>query len=134
MASSYATTRTALMQTLTLWFVSNLGGTLLLTLKFFLDRPNDAVIGLVSGLIAALLSLAIVPIWVPFFALINCVDCRRTQFLVMMLGSVLFYFLANTLLLYLMPLSTLDGVIDMTFPYLLSALITITYMYRVVLS
>jgi hypothetical protein len=133
MANSFTITRTAFVQTLTLWFVSNLGGTLLLACKFSLDQADDAVIALVSGLIAALLSLAIIPIWLPFFAWINCVNCRRLQFLAMMLGSVLFYFLANALLLYVMPLGSLDGILELTFPYLLSALIAISYTYRIVL-
>ncbi|GGE95592.1 hypothetical protein [Hymenobacter cavernae] len=133
MANRSAATRATLVQTLIIWLVSNLGGTFFLALLFGLDHPTDVAIALIGGMLAALLSLFLIPLWVPFFALINCVECRRTQFLAMLLGSVTFYFIANLLLLYLLPLGTLDGVMEMTFPYLLSAFIAITYMYRTVL-
>ena len=133
MAKHYEVTRTALKHTLTLWLISNLGGTLILAIKFSLDRLDDAIIALVSGAVAAVLSLFILPLWIPFFSMLNCVECRRVQYLVMLSGSVLFYFLANILLLCFFPLGTLDGVMELTFPYLLSAIVTITYIYRIVL-
>ncbi|OUJ75447.1 hypothetical protein [Hymenobacter crusticola] len=133
MAKRYEITRNSLKQTLLLWVLSNLGGTLILAIKFSLGRLDDALIALVSGGIAALLSLFVLPLWVPFFSAINCVECRRVQYLVMLSGSVLFYFIANILLLYCFPLGSLDGVMELTFPYLLSAFVTITYLYRIVL-
>ena len=110
MAKRHEATRAALKHTLTLWLISNLGGTLILAIKFSLDRLDDAIIALVSGAAAAILSLFILPLWIPFFSMLNCVECRRVQYLVMLSGSVLFYFLANILLLCFFPLGTLDGV------------------------
>jgi len=133
MAKPHTITRNALKHTFTLWLLSNLGGTLILAIRFSLDRADDIIIALASGAIAATLSLFILPLWVPFFSALNCVECRRVQYLVMLSGSVLFYFIANILLLYLFPLGTLDGVMELTFPYLISAFVTITYLYRIVL-
>ncbi|WP_324676171.1 hypothetical protein [Hymenobacter sp. GOD-10R] len=133
MAKRYEITRDSLKHTLSLWVLSNLGGTLILAIKFSLGRLDDVIIALVSGCVAAVLSLFVLPLWIPFFSAINCVECRRVQYLVMLSGSVLFYFMANILLLCFFPLGTLDGVMELTFPYLLSAIVTITYLYRIVL-
>jgi len=113
-----------------LWLLSNVGGTLLLGAHFSLERAEDFTIGLLSGLLAAVVSIVLVPFCIPFFEVVgNLCACwsRRTAALI---GVVLFYSAANFLLLYFLPILTLESVVSMSFPYLLAALGAVFYLYH----
>lgn len=66
LAATKATTRT-----LHIWLLSNIGGTGWLLVDFCRDSTTDYAIALAIGAVAALVSLACVPLIIPFFALTN---------------------------------------------------------------
>lgn len=112
----------------TLWLLSNLGGTLLSGAVFSLDRAEDFTIGLLSGLLAAVVSLPIVPLCIPYLAVVGRLcSCwsRRTAALV---GVVLFYSAVNLLFLHFLPIITLDSLLSMSLPYLVAALGAVLYL------
>lgn len=120
-----ATTRT-----LHIWLLSNLGGTGWLLVDFCRDSPADYSIALVIGAVAALVSLACVPLIIPFFALTNrfCIGwfCRTTA----VTGAVVAFFLANYLFLKLLPLGPLGSLLSISGPYLCAALLAVGWIYR----
>ena len=92
MEMSYSSANSStITRTLILWLLSNLGGTLWLTLDFASDRLEDYSIALMAGLIAALVSLAIVPLTVPFFTLMNVLRTGWSRRTVALLGVTLFF-------------------------------------------
>lgn len=118
-----------LARTMLLWALSNVGGTLWLLVDFALERLNDYPIALLAGLVAAMVSLAIIPLVVPFFTLMGrcCSDWpRRTMAL---LGVSLFFLVANYLLLLLLPIDSLGSLLEMSLPYLGAALLTVLWLY-----
>ncbi|SNC75108.1 hypothetical protein SAMN06265337_2708 [Hymenobacter gelipurpurascens] len=125
----YSSVQATLIRTLLLWLFSNVGGTLWLLVDFSLDRLNDYSIALLAGLVAAMASLAIIPLVIPFFALMTrcCSDWpRRTMAL---LGVGLFFLVANYLLLLLLPIGSLSGLLEMSLPYLGAGLLTVLWLY-----
>lgn len=124
---SAATTRT-----LYIWLLSNLGGTGWLLVDFCRDAPSDFTIPLMIGLLAALLSLACVPLAVPFFAFTNryswCIGWRCRLFA--LLGAMMTFFVGNYLLLKLLPLDSLDSLLGVSEPYLCAALLAVGWVYR----
>ncbi len=125
LAATKATTRT-----LHVWLLSNIGGTGWLLVDFCRDNTTDYAIALVIGAVAALVSLACVPLIIPFFALTNrfCIGwfCRTTA----VSGAVVAFFLANYLFLKLLPLGPLGSLLSISGPYLGAALLSVAWIYR----
>ena len=125
LAATKATTRT-----LHVWLLSNIGGTGWLLVDFCRDNATDYSIALVIGAVAALVSLACVPLILPFFALTTrfCIGwfCRTTA----VSGAVVAFFLANYLLLKLLPLGPLGNLLSISGPYLCAALLSVGWIYR----
>ncbi|SNR41962.1 MULTISPECIES: hypothetical protein [Hymenobacter] len=129
MLQSYSSIPSTLIRTILLWAFSNVGGTLWLLVDFSLDRLNDYPIALLAGLVGAMASLAIIPLVVPFFTIMSrcCSDWpRRTLAL---LGVVLFFLVANYLLLLLLPIDSLTSLLEMSLPYLGAALLAVLWLY-----
>ncbi|MFD2721483.1 hypothetical protein ACFST9_22405 [Hymenobacter monticola] len=120
----------ALTSTLYVWLFTNLGGTAQLVAGFGLAEPADVKVPLLIGLVAALLSLAAVPLAVPVFALAQraCTGwrCRLTA----LAGVLLAFAGANALLLYGLPLGSPASLLSLTWPYLAAALLTVAWLYR----
>ncbi|MFD1469214.1 hypothetical protein ACFQ48_13350 [Hymenobacter caeli] len=127
LTASAATTRT-----LHIWLLGNLGGTGWLLLDFCRDCPTDFTIPLGIGAVAALLSLACVPLAVPFFAFTNrytwCIGWRCRLFAV--LGAVLTFFVGNYLFVTLLPLDSIGHLFSITEPYLCASLLAVGWIYR----
>lgn len=126
---SYTSVQSTLLRTLLLWLFSNVGGTLWLLIDFSLERLNDYSIALMTGLVAAMVSLVIIPLVIPFFTLMTrcCSDWpRRTMAL---LGVGLFFLTSNYLLLLLLPIGSLGGLLEMSLPYLGAGLLTVLWLY-----
>ncbi|TGE10275.1 hypothetical protein [Hymenobacter fodinae] len=128
MVNSYSSVHSTLIRTLLLWLLSNLGGTLWLIIDFSLERLTDYTVALLVGLVAAMISLAIIPLVVPFFAVMTRYSDwpRRTMALI---GVGLFFLVANYLLLLLLPVTSLTGLLDLSLPYLGSAILTVLWLY-----
>ncbi|TGD79033.1 hypothetical protein [Hymenobacter wooponensis] len=128
MINSYPSVQSTFVRTLLLWLLSNLGGTLWLTIDFSLDRLADYSIALLVGLVAAMVSMVIIPLVVPFFAVMTRYSDwpRRTMAL---LGVSLYFLVANYLLLLLLPVTSLIGLLDLSLPYLGSAILTVLWLY-----
>jgi hypothetical protein len=129
MVNSYTSVQSTFIRTLLLWLISNLGGTLWLTIDFSLDRLTDYSIALMVGLVAAMVSITIIPLVLPFFALMTrcCSDwSRRTMAL---LGVSMFFLVANYLLLHLLPVHSLLALLEMSLPYLGSAILAVLWLY-----
>jgi hypothetical protein len=129
MVNTYTSVQATLIRTLLLWLLSNLGGTLWLIIDFSHDRLADYSIALMAGLMAAMVSLAIIPLVIPFFALMTrcCSDWpRRTMAL---LGVGLFFLVANNLLLLLLPIDSLASLLEMSLPYLGSGVLAVLWLY-----
>jgi len=117
-------------RTLVLWLLSNLGGTFLLGFGFALThRLNDSTIAVAAGVLAALVTLPLVPWALPFFAVIPrfCPACSRRS--VALLGVTLFFLAANELLHLLLPFATFWGLLEMSVPYLAAGLCTVGWLY-----
>jgi hypothetical protein len=121
---------TATARTLSIWLLTNLGGTAWLILDFCRDSPSDIAVPLIIGLMAAVLSLAAVPLAIPFFAMAQsyCTGwrCRLTALLVVMMG----YAASNYLLLYLLPLGSVSSLLAISQPYLGAAVLAVMWLYR----
>ena len=124
------TLSTATGRALTVWLLSNLGGTSWLVLDFCRDSPEDYAIPLVAGLMAALLSLATVPLAVPVFALAQR-QCTSWRCRLLVLAAVLLVFaLGNFTLLHLLPIGPASSLLRFSWPYLGTALVSALWLYR----
>lgn len=121
---------TATRRTLTVWLLSNLGGTLWLVLDFCRYSPEDFAIPLVVGMMAALLSLATVPLAVPIFVLAQrqCINWRCR--LVALAAVLLVFALGNFTLLHLLPIGPAGSLLRFSWPYLGTALVAALWVYR----
>ena len=125
-----STARIATVRTLTVWLLSNLGGTTWLLLDFCRDSPEDFGIPLVVGLMAALLSLATVPLAIPVFALAQR-QCTNWRCRLLVLAAVLLVFaLGNFVLLRLLPIGPASSLLCFSWPYLGTALLAALWIYR----
>lgn len=121
--------RATLLRTIQLWLLSNAGGTLWLLGYFAADRLDDYPIALLTGMLAAMVSLAVVPLVIPFFA-VMCRFCAGwTRCYVALLGVVLFFLLANELLLLLLPVGSVLSLLELSLHYLGAALLTVGWLY-----
>ncbi|MBX0290889.1 hypothetical protein K3G63_10590 [Hymenobacter sp. HSC-4F20] len=112
-----------------LWALANLGGTLWLLLDFSLDRVDDYPIALMTGLIAALISLAIVPLVIPFFSLMCRLRVGLSRRSLALGGVTLFFLLANWLLEWLLPVGSSASLLSMSLPYWAAAMLTVLWLY-----
>ena len=121
---------TATARTLRIWLLTNIGGTGWLVLDFCRDSPTDIPVPLIIGLMAALLSLAAVPLAIPFFALAqrHCAGwkCRLTALAVVLLG----YSAGNYLLMNLLPIGPVSSLLSVSQPYLIAAVLSVIWLYR----
>ena len=117
-------------RTFTVWLASNLGGTAWLVLDFCRDAPDAVGIPLVAGLIAALLSLATVPLAIPLFALAQrqCTSWRCR--LLALAGVLLAFALGNFALLHWLPIGPASSLLRFSWPYLGTALLAALWLYR----
>lgn len=120
----------AISRTLTIWLLSNLGGTFWLVLDFCRYSPEDVAVPLMLGLMAALLSLATVPFAIPVFALAQqqCTTSRCR--LLALLAVVVLFVLGNSALLYLLPIGPASSLLRFSWPYLGTALMAALWVYR----
>lgn len=120
-----ATTRT-----LSIWLLTNLGGTAWLVLDFCRDSISDAAVPLIIGLVAAVLSLVAVPLAIPFFALAqnHCTGwrCRLTALAVVLVG----FAGSNYLLLHLLPIGPVSSLLSITQPYLAATVLAVMWVFR----
>ena len=121
---------TATGRTLTVWLLSNLGGTIWLVLDFCRYSPEDYAIPLVVGLMAALLTLATVPLAIPLFAMAQrqCINWRCR--LVALAAVLLVFALGNFVLLHLLPIGPAGSLLRFSWPYLGTALVAALWVYR----
>ena len=121
---------TATGRTLTVWLLSNLGGTSWLVVDFCRYSPEDYAIPLVVGLMAALLTLATVPLAIPIFALAQrqCINWRCR--LVALAAVLLVFALGNFTLLHLLPIGPATSLLRFSWPYLGTALLAALWVYR----
>ena len=119
----------ALARTLYVWLFSNVGGTALLALDFGLEHPEDLGVPLLIGLMAALISLAYVPLALPFFALAQRAGAGWKCRLLAVAGVTAVFGLANYLLLQWLPVGTLGSLLNISQPYLGAALLTVAWLY-----
>lgn len=124
-----STSQSTVMRTGILWLMSNLGGTLWLLLDFSLDRLADYPIALLTGLVAAIASLTIVPLAIPFFALMCYLRVGFSRRTLALLGVTLFFLLANQLLLHLLPIDYLGSLLRMSWPYWVAAVAAVLWLY-----
>ena len=129
MAYTYLSVQSTLKRTVQLWFFSNLGGTLLLASAFASDRLSDWTIALLAGTVAALVSLCVVPLAVPYFNLMEKLNTSWSRRTMALAGVSLFYATANQLLLLGGPFHSLRGLLSISFPYLAAALLTVLWLY-----
>jgi hypothetical protein len=129
MLPPYAFTPSTIKRALQLWLFSNVGGTLFLTAQFAADRLTDYPIALLAGLVAALVSLCIVPLVIPFFTLMTRFYSAWTRRSMALAGVTLFYGAANGLLLLLVPFDSLLSLLSLSAPYLAAALLTVGWLY-----
>ncbi|SDX90522.1 hypothetical protein [Hymenobacter psychrophilus] len=123
--SNYST----IIRTLILWLLSNIGGTLWLTLDFAYERLEDYPIALMVGLTAALTSLAIVPLVVPFFVLMSRLQADWPRRTVALTGIILFFLLANQVLLGLIPMNSVAELLPFSLPYGIAAVLGVLWLY-----
>ena len=120
----------ATQRTLIVWLFSNLGGTAWLVFDFCRYSPQDVVVPLVIGLMGALVSLATVPLAIPFFALAQR-QCTSWRCRVLVLAAVLAVFaLGNYALLHLLPIGPASSLLRFSVPYLGTALLAALWVYR----
>ncbi|MET4074884.1 hypothetical protein [Hymenobacter sp. UYCo722] len=121
---------TATRRTLIVWLFSNLGGTAWLLVDFCRYSPEDFVIPLVVGLMAAVLSLATVPLAIPVFALAQR-QCTNWRCRLLALAAVLLVFaLGNFALLHLLPIGPAGSLLRFSWPYLGTALVAALWVFR----
>ncbi|GGG31824.1 hypothetical protein [Hymenobacter glacieicola] len=116
-------------RTFILWALANTGGTLWLLLDFSLDRIDDYPIALMSGLVAALVSLAIVPLVIPFFSAMCRLRVGLSRRSLALVGVTLFFLLANQLLEVLLPIDSMTHLLNMSLPYWAAAMLTVLWLY-----
>ena len=123
-------TSTATLRTLSIWLLTNIGGTTWLVLDFCRDSVSDVMVPLIIGLMAAVLSLLAVPLAIPFFALAQraCTGwrCRLTALMVVILG----FAAGNFVLLNLLPLGPVNSLLTVSEPYLVAAVLAAMWVYR----
>ncbi len=130
MPASYTTANySTITRAFILWLLSNVGGTAWLLLDFAYERLDDYPIALMVGLTAALISLAIVPLVVPFFTLMRRLQTNWSRRTVALTGIVLFFLLANQLLVGLIPLESLTDLLPFSLPYGLAAVLGVLWLY-----
>lgn len=121
---------TATGRTLHIWLLTNLGGTAWLVLDFCRESPSDAMVPLIIGLMAGVLSLVAVPLAIPFFAVAQsyCTGwrCRLTALTVVILG----YAASNYLLINLLPIGPIGSLLSISQPYLVAAVLAVMWVYR----
>ncbi|WP_460557113.1 hypothetical protein [Hymenobacter daeguensis] len=121
---------TATARTLRIWLLTNLGGTSWLVLDFCRDSPSDIVVPLIIGVMAALLSLAAVPLAIPLFAVAQryCTgwSCRFMALAVVVLG----YAASSYLLLILLPIGPISSLLSISQPYLVATVLAVMWAYR----
>lgn len=126
----YATTsHSTTIRTLILWLLSNLGGTVWLMLDFAAERLTDYPIALLAGLVAALVSLAVVPLAFPFFTLMGRLKPGWSRRSMALGGVVLLFLLTNQLLVLLSPIDSLRALLPMSLPYGVAAVLTVFWLY-----
>jgi hypothetical protein len=124
------TLSTATGRTLLVWLFSNLGGTAWLVMDFCRYSPGDFAIPLVVGLMAALLSLATVPLAIPIFAMAQR-QCTSWRCRLLVLAAVLLVFaLGNATLLHVLPIGPASSLLRFSGPYLGTALGAALWVYR----
>ncbi|HEX8425200.1 hypothetical protein [Hymenobacter sp.] len=129
MLKSYSSIQPTIVRTLLLWLISNIGGTLLLGIGFALRRLDDSTIAIAAGLLAAIVTLPLVPLAVPFFAVLGKICAKWPRRSMALLGVTLFFLLANELLHLLLPFATFWGLLEMSLPYLASGVLTVLWLY-----
>ncbi|GAA3954413.1 hypothetical protein [Hymenobacter algoricola] len=129
MTHSYAAISSTIKRTFQLWFFSNVGGTLFLAAQFALDRLTDYSIALMAGVVAAMISLCVVPLVIPFFTLMGRFYAAWSRRSMALAGVGLFYVAANQLLLLFLPFDSLGSLLGISFPYLAAALLTVMWLY-----
>lgn len=130
MLKSYYSIQSTLVRTLLLWLISNVGGTLLLGGGFALThRLNDSTIALAAGLLAAIITLPLMPLAVPFFAVLGKICAAWPRRSMALLGVMLFFLAANEALHLLLPFATFWGLLEMSFPYLVAGILTVLWLY-----
>ncbi|GAB2769153.1 hypothetical protein HNQ93_000277 [Hymenobacter luteus] len=112
-----------------LWAFANLGGTLWLLLDFSLERVDDYPVALLTGLVAALVSLCIVPLVIPFFSLMCHLQVGLSRRSLALIGVTLFFLLANKLLELLLPINSVHDLLSMSLPYWAAAMLTVLWLY-----
>lgn len=120
----------ALTRTFTVWLLSNLGGTGLLALDFSLENSGDLTVPMLVGLMAALISLAYVPLAWPFFALAQRTCAGWRCQLLGVAGVVAVFALANCLLLTWLQFGSFSNLLAFSRPYLGAALLAVAWLYR----
>ena len=129
-SARYFSPLTATGRTLLVWLCSNLGGTTWLVLDFQRYSPEDLATPLVVGLMAALLSLATVPLAIPLFAMAQR-QCNSWRCRLVVLAAVLLVFaLGNFTLLHLLPIGPASSLLPFSWPYLGTALVAALWVYR----
>lgn len=130
MFKASTSTQSTITRTLLLWLISNLGGTLLLGASFALTHQlTDSTIAVAAGLLAAVITIPLVPLALPFFALLARFCPAYSRRSVALLGVTLFFLAANELLHLLLPFATFWGLLEMSAPYLAAALLTVVWLY-----
>ncbi|MDF7813392.1 hypothetical protein [Hymenobacter sp. YC55] len=130
MLKSYSSVQSTIARTLILWLLSNLGGTLLLGIGFALThRLNDSTIAVAAGLLAAIITLPLVPLAMPFFAVLGKICAAWPRRSMALVGVLLFFLLANEVLHLLLPFATFFGLLEMSFPYLVAGVLTVLWLY-----
>ncbi|RSK35453.1 hypothetical protein [Hymenobacter metallilatus] len=130
MLHHYATTsHSTTVRTFILWLLSNAGGTLWLLLDFASARLADYSIALLAGLLAALVSLAVVPLVIPFFTMMSRVKPGWSRRSMALGGVVLFFLLANQLLVLLSPIDSMQAVLPLSLPYGVAAVLAVFWLY-----
>ncbi|MET4106615.1 hypothetical protein [Hymenobacter sp. UYP22] len=126
----YATTsHSTTVRTLILWLLSNVGGTLWLLLDFAAERLTDYSIALLAGMVAAIVSLAVVPLVIPFFTVMSRVKPGWSRRSMALGGILLLFLLTNQLLVLLSPVDSLRALLPMSLPYGVAAVLTVFWLY-----
>ncbi|MDU0371923.1 hypothetical protein ACFPAF_16095 [Hymenobacter endophyticus] len=126
----YATTsHSTTIRTLILWLLSNVGGTLWLLLDFAAERLTDYSIALLAGMVAAIISLAVVPLVIPFFTVMSQVKPGWSRRSMALGGILLLFLLTNQLLVLLSPVDSLRALLPMSLPYGVAAVLTVFWLY-----
>jgi hypothetical protein len=118
MQSSTSSISATVLRALALWLFSNLGGTVMLGMILSLGRLEDATIALMAGLLAVIITLPLVPLAVPFLALLSRLQPGWSRRSIAMVGVTLFFVLANQLLVMVLPFLSSVSLLEMTAPYL----------------